>query len=167
MLDLCAGTGCLGLGVKRFCPAAQVTSLEKSPAAYRYLEQNAHLSPVLTITPVQGDLFTYWQTLPEGQLDLIVSNPPYLTSAEMGALQPEVAQEPAMALEAGEDGLEFYHAIAEHYQKALRPGGALALEIGWQQREAVTALLAANGWTEIVCRKDFGGNDRCVMARKQ
>ena len=167
VLDLCAGTGCLGLGVKRFCPAAQVTSLEKSPAAYRYLEQNAHLSPVLTITPVQGNLFTYWQTLPEGQLDLIVSNPPYLTSAEMGALQPEVAQEPAMALEAGEDGLVFYRAIAEHYQKALRPGGALALEIGWQQREAVTALLAANGWTDIVCRKDFGGNDRCVMARKQ
>ena len=167
VLDLCAGTGCLGLGVKRFCPAAQVTSLEKSPAAYRYLEQNAHLSPVLTITPVRGDLFTYWQTLPEGQLDLIVSNPPYLTSAEMGALQPEVAQEPAMALEAGEDGLVFYRAIAEHYQKALRPGGALALEIGWQQREAVTALLAANGWTEIACRKDFGGNDRCVMARKQ
>ena len=90
-----------------------------------------------------------------------------LTSAEMGALQPEVAQEPAMALEAGEDGLVFYRAIAEHYQKALRPGGALALEIGWQQREAVTALLAANGWTDIVCRKDFGGNDRCVMARKQ
>ena len=167
VLDLCAGTGCLGLGVKRFCPAAQVTSLEKSPAAYRYLEQNAHLSPVLTITPVQGDLFTYWKTLPEGQLDLIVSNPPYLTAAEMGALQPEVAQEPAMALEAGEDGLVFYRAIAEHYQKALRPGGALALEIGWQQREAVTALLAANGWTDIVCRKDFGGNDRCVMARKQ
>jgi len=164
---LCAGTGCLGLGVKRFCPAAQVTSLEKSPAAYRYLEQNAHLSPVLTITPVQGDLFTYWKTLPEGQLDLIVSNPPYLTAAEMGALRPEVAQEPAMALEAGEDGLVFYRAIAEHYQKALRPGGALALEIGWQQREAVTALLATNGWTEIVCRKDFGGNDRCVMARKQ
>ena len=167
VLDLCAGTGCLGLGVKRFCPAAQVTSLEKSPAAYRYLEQNAHLSPVLTITPVRGDLFTYWQTLPEGQLDLIVSNPPYLTSAEMGALQPEVAQEPAMALEAGEDGLVFYCAIAEHYQKALRPGGALALEIGWQQREAVTALLAANGWTDIACRKDFGGNDRCVMARKE
>ena len=90
-----------------------------------------------------------------------------LTAAEMGALQPEVAQEPAMALEAGEDGLVFYRAIAEHYQKALRPGGALALEIGWQQREAVTALLAANGWTDIACRKDFGGNDRCVMARKQ
>ena len=72
----------------------------------------------------------------------------------------------AVALEAGEDGLVFYKAIAEHYQKALRPGGALALEIGWQQREAVTALLEANGWADIACRKDFGGNDRCVTARR-
>ena len=81
--------------------------------------------------------------------------------------KPEVAQEPAVALEAGEDGLVFYRALAQHYKNALCPGGALVLEIGWQQREAVTALLAANGWTDIVCRKDFGGNDRCVMARKQ
>ncbi len=166
VLDLCAGTGCLGLGVKRFCPAAQVTS-GKEPCGIPLSGAERPSLPGTDHHPGAGDLFTYWKTLPEGQLDLIVSNPPYLTAAEMGALQPEVAQEPAMALEAGEDGLVFYRAIAEHYQKALRPGGALALEIGWQQREAVTALLAANGWTEIVCRKDFGGNDRCVMARKQ
>lgn len=167
VLDLCAGTGCLGLGVKRFCPDAVVTSLEKSPEAFRYLEQNAkNALHRPAATPVQGDLFTYWETLPEGKLDLIVSNPPYLTAAEMRQLQPEVAREPAMALEAGADGLVFYRAIAEHYQKALRPGGALALEIGWQQREAVTALLAENGWVEIACKKDYGGNDRCITARR-
>lgn len=167
VLDLCAGTGCLGLGVKRFCPDAVVTSLEKSPEAFRYLEQNAkNALHRPAATPVQGDLFTYWETLPEGELDLIVSNPPYLTAAEMQQLQPEVAREPAMALEAGADGLVFYRAIAEHYQKALRPGGALALEIGWQQREAVTALLAENGWIEIACKKDYGGNDRCITARR-
>lgn len=203
VLDLCAGTGCLGLGVKRLCPAATVTCVEKSPEAYAYLEKNTRLAlkgrngstenvleaspfeeapafdwgpalnalrakaaPDRAAEPVEGDLFTYWQSLPEGQLDLIVSNPPYLTAKEMGELQPEVAKEPAMALEAGEDGLVFYKAIAEHYQKALRPGGALALEIGWQQREAVTALLEANGWVDIACRKDFGGNDRCVTARR-
>lgn len=167
VLDLCAGTGCLGLGVKRFCPDAVVTSLEKSPEAFRYLEQNAkNALHRPAATPVQGDLFTYWETLPEGELDLIVSNPPYLTAAEMQQLQPEVAREPAMALEAGADGLVFYRAIAEHYQKALRPGGALALEIGWQQREAVTALLAENGWVEIACKKDYGGNDRCITARR-
>lgn len=167
VLDLCAGTGCLGLGVKRFCPDAVVTSLEKSPEAFRYLERNAkNALHRPAATPVQGDLFTYWETLPEGELDLIVSNPPYLTAAEMQQLQPEVAREPAMALEAGADGLVFYRAIAEHYQKALRPGGALALEIGWQQREAVTALLAENGWVEIACKKDYGGNDRCITARR-
>ena len=148
VLDLCAGTGCLGLGV-------------------RYLKKNA-VSALKqgTARAVEGDLFTYWQGLPEGELDLIVSNPPYLTAAEMQQLQPEVAREPAMALEAGEDGLVFYRALAEHYQNALRPGGALALEIGWQQREAVTALLAANGWVDIACRKDYGGNDRCILARR-
>ena len=167
VLDLCAGTGCLGLGVKRFCPEADVTCVEKSPEAFRYLKKNA-VSALKqgTAWAVEGDLFTYWQGLPEGELDLIVSNPPYLTAAEMQQLQPEVAREPAMALEAGEDGLVFYRALAEHYQNALRPGGALALEIGWQQREAVTALLAANGWVDIACRKDYGGNDRCILARR-
>ena len=167
VLDLCAGTGCLGLGVKRFCPEADVTCVEKSPEAFRYLKKNA-VSALKqgTARAVEGDLFTYWQGLPEGELDLIVSNPPYLTAAEMQQLQPEVARDPAMALEAGEDGLVFYRALAEHYQNALRPGGALALEIGWQQREAVTALLAANGWVDIACRKDYGGNDRCILARR-
>ena len=167
VLDLCAGTGCLGLGVKRFCPEADVTCVEKSPEAFRYLKKNA-VSALKqgTARAVEGDLFHYWQGLPEGELDLIVSNPPYLTAAEMQQLQPEVAREPAMALEAGEDGLVFYRALAEHYQNALRPGGALALEIGWQQRKAVTALLAANGWVDIACRKDYGGNDRCILARR-
>ena len=167
VLDLCAGTGCLGLGVKRFCPEADVTCVEKSPEAFRYLKKNAASALKQgTARVVEGDLFHYWQGLPEGELDLIVSNPPYLTAAEMQQLQPEVAREPAMALEAGEDGLVFYRTLAEHYQNALRPGGALALEIGWQQREAVTALLAANGWVDIACRKDYGGNDRCILARR-
>ena len=170
VLDLCAGTGCLGLGVKRFCPDAQVTCVEKSPEAFRYLEQNVHTAlpgAAPAVQAVQGDLFTYWQSLPEGQLDLIVSNPPYLTAEEMQHLQPEVAQEPAMALEAGDDGLVFYRALASlHYRDALRPGGALVLEIGWQQRQDVMELLAGNGWADIECRRDYGGNDRCIIAHR-
>ena len=197
VLDLCAGSGCLGLGIKALRPDARVTCLEKSPEALAYLRLNAccalagrqeagmedlledpfaeaealaraGLAPLTppAVEVAEGDLFTYWQSLPAGQLDLIVSNPPYLTAREMAALQPETAREPAMALAAGEDGLDFYRAIAARYQAALRPGGALALEIGWRQREAVTALLAAAGWADIACRADYGGNDRCVTARR-
>lgn len=158
VLDLCAGTGCLGLGVKALRPDARVVCLEKSPEALPYLRLNARcaLSGALEAVPggmedllepdafdeaalyarlglpagappavevVEGDLFAYWQTLPEGGLDLIVSNP-YLTAEEMTRLQPETAREPAMALAAGADGLDFYRALAEHYQAALRPGGS-------------------------------------------
>ncbi|OUQ36339.1 N5-glutamine methyltransferase family protein [Faecalibacterium sp. An121] len=199
VLDLCAGTGCLGLGVKALRPDAQVTCLEKSPEALAYLRLNARCAlagqpeapggmedllepdafaeaealarlglPGLETPAVrveEGDLFDYWRQLPAGQLDLIVSNPPYLTAGEMEHLQPETAREPAMALAAGEDGLDFYRAIAADYRAALRPGGALVLEIGWQQRRAVTALLEDAGWTAVACRRDYGGNDRCITAR--
>ena len=167
VLDLCAGSGCIGLALAKNAPESHVVLGELDEGALRICRQNIRRNDLAgRVVSLQLDA----REKPPahlGEFDCIVSNPPYLTAEEMRHLQPEVAQEPAMALEAGEDGLVFYRAIAEHYQKALRPGGALALEIGWQQREAVTALLAANGWTEIVCRKDFGGNDRCVMARKQ
>lgn len=195
VLDLCAGTGCLGLGIKRLCPTASVTCVEKSPEALHYLVCNVRtalrslpqgstedvleedeptlgsgLLGIAALPPaaqaVEGDLFDYWRGLPEGGLDLIVSNPPYLTASEMEDLQPEVAKEPAMALAAGEDGLDFYRALVRHYQTPLRPGGTLALEIGWQQREAVCALLQAEGWTQIRCIQDLGGNDRCILAQR-
>lgn len=195
VLDLCAGTGCLGLGIKHLCPTASVTCVEKSPEALHYLVCNVRtalrslpqgstedvleedeptlgsgLLGIAALPPaaqaVEGDLFDYWRGLPEGGLDLIVSNPPYLTASEMEDLQPEVAKEPAMALAAGEDGLDFYRALARHYQTPLRPGGTLALEIGWQQREAVCALLQAEGWTQIRCIQDLGGNDRCILAQR-
>ena len=161
--DLCAGTGCLGLGIARHLPGAAVTCVEKSADAWPYLTANVAGTGVQA---VQDDILTYYNRLPTGGADLIISNPPYLTAEEMAHLMPETAREPAMALEAGEDGLVFYRALAQHYKNALCPGGALVLEIGWQQREAVTALLAENGWAEIRCIQDFGGNDRCVTARR-
>ena len=162
MLDLCAGTGCLGLGIKRFCPAAQVTCVEKSPEAFVYLEKNcrcalkgqggqtedlleptafeqadapafdwgpalnalrAKAKPAYAVQPVEGDLFTYWQGLPEGRLDLIDVQPAYLTAEEMQHLQPEVAQEPAMALEAGDDGLVFYRPLRNTTVTRYAPAG--------------------------------------------
>ena len=166
-LDLCAGTGALGIGCKRFWPGAHVTCVEKSPEAFRYLEQNAReaLRP-LTVDARMGDLFTWHETLADDSLDVILCNPPYLTADEMADLQPEVAQEPAMALDGGTDGLVFYRALAQNYLRALRPGGWMALEIGWQQAKDVESLLNAAGWTSVQTRKDYTGNDRCVLAQK-
>ena len=164
VLDLCAGTGCLGLGVKRFCPAAQVTCVEKSPAAFAYLEKNARCA-------LSGQGRQTENVLEPSALEQ-VDAPTFDWGPALNALRAgkkpayEVAQEPAMALEAGEDGLVFYRALAQHYKNALCPGGALVLEIGWQQREAVTALLTEYGWADIRCIQDFGGNDRCVTARR-
>jgi release factor glutamine methyltransferase len=165
VLDLCAGTGALGLGAKRLWPDADVTCVEKSPEAMAYLVQNARaaLAPQ-TVRAVQGDLFSWWRTLAAGSLDVILCNPPYLDAAEMAALQPETAREPAEALAGGADGLDFYRALAENYRRPLAPGGILALEIGWRQQGAVTALLKNAGWADIACRADLAGRPRCLLA---
>ena len=161
--DLCAGTGCLGLGIMRHSPGALVTCVEKSPEAWRYLTANTAQAGVRT---VQADVFTYYKTLPAEGADLIISNPPYLTGAEMRALMPETAQEPAMALDGGTDGLDFYRLLTEKYRDAVRPGGWLVLEIGYAQGPAVLALGTACGWVNASCRKDYGGNDRAVLLQK-
>lgn len=161
--DLCAGTGCLGLGIMRHSPGALVTCVEKSPEAWHYLTANTAQTSVRT---VQADVFTYYKTLPAEGADLIISNPPYLTGAEMQALMPETAQEPAMALDGGADGLDFYRLLTEKYRGAVRPGGWLVLEIGYAQGPAVLALGAACGWVNTSCRKDYGGNDRAVLLQK-
>lgn len=161
--DLCAGTGCLGLGIARHSPGALVTCVEKSPEAWHYLTANTAQTGVRT---VQADVFTYYKMLPAEGADLIISNPPYLTGAEMRALMPETAQEPAMALDGGADGLDFYRLLTEKYRDAVRPGGWLVLEIGYAQGPAVLALGAACGWVNTSCRKDYGGNDRAVLLQK-
>ena len=151
--DLCAGTGCLGLGIVRHLPGAAVTCVEKSADAWPYLT-------------AQDDILTYYNRLPSGGADLIISNPPYLTAEEMAHLMPETAREPAMALDGGADGLDFYRLLTAHYRDALRPGGWLVLEIGCAQAADVLALGAANGWVNGSCRKDYGGNDRAVLLQK-
>ncbi len=205
VLDLCAGSGALALGVKRLAPGACVTALEKSPEALYYLAQNAagallgfkegaaqggsaqgaaRPGPLpggsgkqppegtaqegtagRAVRVVEGDVFCYQSSLAPASLDLILSNPPYLTGDEMRRLQPELCYEPAMALDGGPDGLRFYRHIAAAYRFALRPGAALVLEVGWQQAGPVAGLLRDSGWRGIETRRDLGGNLRVVLAR--
>lgn len=169
VLDLCAGTGCLGLGVKRFVPPARVTCVEKSPAAFAYLQVNAANALAargLAVEAVQADAMAYAAACPAGSVDLVVSNPPYLTAAEMADLQPETAREPAMALDGGADGLDFYRALASACLPCLRPGGWLVFEIGWRQQQAVEEIGRRAGWQNIAARRDYGGNPRAVWMQK-
>ena len=172
VLDLCAGSGCVGLGVKRLCPEARVTCLEKSPEAFRYLAQNAasalpgfdQARPAVAC--VQGDVFDYQRQLEPGSLALVLSNPPYVTDGEMEQLAPEVRREPAMALRADRQGLAFYEHIAPAYRPALRPGGWLAVEIGWLQGAAVQAIFRAAGYQKVACIPDLAGRDRVALGQK-
>ncbi|OUP25767.1 peptide chain release factor N(5)-glutamine methyltransferase [Gemmiger sp. An194] len=172
VLDLCAGSGCVGLGVKRLVPAARVTCLEKSPEAFAYLTWNAagalpgFDSERPAVQPVAGDVFTYQNELEPESLDLVLSNPPYVTGDEMKTLEPELRFEPEMALEAEHEGLAFYEHIAPGYFAALRRGGWLAVEIGWAQGAAVRGIFEAAGYRNVAVRQDLAGKDRVVLGQK-
>ena len=164
--DLCAGTGCLGLGIARAVPGAKVTCVEFSHDAWPYLTANVAALGGKTTQAELADVLTYYTQIEPASVDLIISNPPYLTAQEMESLMPETAKEPAVALDGGRDGLDFYRVLVRQYRDAVRPGGWLVLEIGYAQAEAVLALGKAAGWQGGTCRKDAGGNDRVVFFRK-
>ena len=163
--DLCAGTGCLGLGIARAVPGAKVTCVELSHDAWPYLTANVAALGGKNTKAERGDVTTYYSIMEE-PADLIISNPPYLTAKEMRNLMPETAKEPAMALDGGADGLDFYRLLLRQYKDVVRPGGWMVLEIGYTQAEDVLVMGRAAGWQDGFCRQDAGDNDRVVFFRK-
>ncbi len=168
-LDLCSGSGILALALAVHL-RVPVTAVELSEAALPLLRENtAAVCKQFGAPPVRvaaADVFSYVDTLADDSVALIVSNPPYLTAQEMTQLQPEVTREPAMALDGGMDGLRFYRLLAQSYRRKLMPGGALVLEIGALQGEAVCGLLRESGWQGIRLHRDAPGLDRCITARR-
>lgn len=165
VLDLCAGTGCVGLGVASLVPGAQVTEVELSDAALGYLKQNVARYPTLDVAVRQADVLTEYDAF-EGGYDAIVSNPPYIPTGDLPGLQREVQHEPKMALDGAEDGLIFYRTIAEHWCEKLAPDGFCAVEVGLGQACDVAALFAACGLENTEIFTDLGGVERVVVARK-
>lgn len=151
-LDLCAGSGAIGISLKKMCPHIRLTLSDISPDAGEVQRVNARgLDGVEILT---GDMF---ETVSGRKFDLIVCNPPYIPSRDIPGLQREVQREPRLALDGGDDGLDFYRLLAREYQGYLNPGGRIYMEIGYDQAAAVTALFG--GGTVI---KDLGGLDRVV-----
>jgi release factor glutamine methyltransferase len=164
VIDLCAGSGAIGIAIATELPAARVFAVEKSEDAFKYTRENyAELAPHATV--ILGDAVDAFQDL-NGQVQVVVSNPPYIPSA-MVPIYPEVAlHDPALALYSGEDGLELIRAISKRALDLLVTGGTVAIEHADMQSEAVVQLLLADGWRDVVDHKDFNGRPRAVTATK-
>lgn len=160
VLDLCTGTGALAIAIKHRYPDAQVMAGDISDAALALACENARRNGT-AVEFRQGDLLSPFSG---EQFDLIVSNPPYVTGAEMASLQPEVRREPALALYGGEDGLDFYRRIVKAAPQCLRPGGWLLFEIGSAQAAAVSSLMAKD-FADIQVCQDYEQLDRVVLGR--
>ena len=158
VLELCSGSGCIAVSIAKLRSDAQVTAVELYDGAMEYLARNVRRNDVnveirkfdVLSTPADFDRY-----------DLIVSNPPYITGDAMKTLQREVNREPHTALYGGEDGLDFYRAIAEKWLGLMSEQGKIAVEIGFDQAEAVRGIFESHG-IDTVCEQDLSGHDRVI-----
>ena len=166
ILDLCTGSGCIGLAVASRIKDARVTLADISKDAMAVAKKNITTHKLSgRVSCVQADALGKPSAF-LGKFDMIISNPPYITGAEMAELEDSVKNyEPHLALFGGRDGLDFYRAIAENYKTALKPGGYLAFEFGDGQGDDVCQILTENGYTILERTKDFNDRERAVLAQ--
>ena len=166
VLDLCTGSGCIGLAIASRIKDARVTLADISKDALAVAKKNITRNKLSSrVSCVHADALSPAPAF-LGKFDMIVSNPPYITGPEMAELPDSVKNfEPTLALYGGRDGLDFYRSIAEHYRKALKPGGFLALEFGMGQGDDVCAILKEFGYTILERTKDFNDRERAVLAQ--
>lgn len=162
VIDLCSGSGCIGISIAKKIKTSTVYLVEKSEKAFYYLLKNAKDVP--NVNSLNKDIFALPQI---EKADIIVSNPPYINSGDIDSLQKEVQREPKMALDGGQDGLDFYRFIAENYKDYLKPDGVLLFEIGETQADAVADILKSNSYSDIEIKKDIYGNARMAVCRKR
>ena len=166
VLDLCCGSGCIGLAIASRVKDARVTLADLSPEALTVAKRNmmqtklsarVRCVQVNALEPAPAFL---------GKFDLIVSNPPYITAEEMETLPISVRNyEPHMALYGGEDGLDFYRSIAKNFSRALKPGGFLCFEFGMGQGDAVCQILEDNDYAVLERVRDYNDRERAVLAQ--
>ena len=166
ILDLCCGSGCIGLAVASRVKDARVTLADISKEALAIAKKN------IARNKLGGRVSTFQVDARKaapgflGKFDLIVSNPPYVTAAEMNELPRSVdAFEPHLALYGGEDGLDFYRSIIQNFTSVLKPGGYLCFEFGMNMGDAVCALLEESDYTIVERKKDYNDRERAVLAQ--
>ena len=161
ILDIGTGSGCIAVSLAKSLSNARVTALDISPEALELARENAVINGVLErIDFIQSDLLS-----PAAKaFDIIVSNPPYVCSQEIDKLSPEVRSEPRLALDGGNEGLDFYRRIIPLAGGFLKNGGFLALEIGFQQRQGIEEIVNQQGWLRVKeVIKDYSGIERVMV----
>ena len=161
ILDIGTGSGAIAVSVAKYCTNAQVTGIDLSEAALRIAGRNAEKNRVEDRCRfLQCDIL---HRIPEGEYDLVLSNPPYIPPDVLAGLEPDVRDyEPRTALTDGHDGLDFYRRISRMAPGLLPGGGALYLEIGCEQKKDVTGILQKDGWDGIAVQCDLAGRPRVV-----
>jgi release factor glutamine methyltransferase len=167
VLDFGTGTGCIAIALAVKCPSAKITALDVSAGALALAKENAAKHNVAArIEFLAGDGFA---ALPEKwQFDLLVSNPPYIPSAEIATLEPEVREfDPRAALDGGADGLDFYRLLAAQAKSFLKPDGKIMLEFGDGQADAIKIIFESEKWIVEAVREDYSQRARIIIARNQ
>ncbi|MBQ8605363.1 MAG: peptide chain release factor N(5)-glutamine methyltransferase [Clostridia bacterium] len=165
ILDMCCGSGCIGLTLKKLFPEAEVTLCDISEDALAVTKQNADALGI-SVSIRKADLLrggrAYFE---DGSFDIIISNPPYITASDMQTLSKEVLCEPHIALFGGEDGMDFYSALIRDWKSTLKKGGELILESGYDTSKPIRALFTELGYCDITAVKDLSGIVRVVAAK--
>lgn len=167
VLDLCCGSGAIGISIAKLAKGAHVTCSDLSKEALEVAQRNARLNDCKSVKFTESDMFdAFCGRLGKKKFNLIISNPPYIPPSVIEGLEPEVREhEPMMALDGGEDGLDFYRIIAQQAPEHLKKGGVLMMEIGFDQRDAVKSLLQETGrFEKIIGLTDLTGKDRIIVA---
>lgn len=166
ILDICTGSGAIGISLAKYIKESYVVISDISPKAIQIAKLNSETNQVhKKMEFYESDLF---ENLEKNEYDVIVSNPPYIETSIIETLEKQVKHEPLIALDGGDDGLVFYRKIIKSAPEYLKNGGKLFLEIGYNQKNSVIELLKANNnYVDIYSKKDLGGNNRIVVATRR
>lgn len=165
VIDLCAGSGCIGITLERLLDCDKVFCVEKYAPAMSFLERNIKRQGS-AVKSVSADVLDESAPALLPEADLLISNPPYINAADMSRLQREVRFEPTEALFGGEDGFDFYRTIVRLWKDRLKEGGIMMFEIGAGQEQEVMEMMIQSGLKDVRARRDMAGIYRCVIGRR-